>query len=123
MKTKKELKDAYKMTKFKIGVFQIRNIVNEKIYVDSSVNLDAIWNRNRMELAAGHHRNEMLQKEWKEFGEENFRFEILSEIEQKDNDNIDYNKKPNNLQRCLLMSSSLLQKKGIISRKPDGPGR
>jgi hypothetical protein len=78
--------------KNKIGVFQIRNTINEKVYIDGSLNLDAIWNRNRMELNFGSHRNETLQKEWKKFGEENFKYEILSEIEQKDGDNINYNK-------------------------------
>lgn len=31
MKSKKEVKDCYKEMKFKIGVFQIRNMVNNKI--------------------------------------------------------------------------------------------
>lgn len=90
MQTKKELKDGYKFKKFRIGAFQIRNTVNEKIYVDGSVNLEAIWNRNKMELNYGSFRNALLQKEWNEFGESNFKFEILSEVEQKE-DKTDYN--------------------------------
>lgn len=102
MKTQKELKEAYKLKKFKIGVFQIRNTVNEKIYVDSSVNMEAIWNRIRVELNFGNHRNETLQKEWTTFGEENFRFEVLSEIEQKDGDSIDYNKEAKQLAEMFI---------------------
>lgn len=102
MKSNKELKDTYKITRFKIGVFQIRNTINGKIFVDSSPNLDAIWNRHRMELNFGGHRNEVLQQEWKTFGAENFRFEILSEIVQKDNGTVDYNKEAKELASMFI---------------------
>lgn len=39
---KKEMKDRYKDMKFKIGVFQIRNIDNNKIYVESRTDLSDI---------------------------------------------------------------------------------
>ena len=45
-----------------------------------------------MELNFGNHRNSVLQSEWKQFGEANFKYEILSEVVQKDEDRIDYNK-------------------------------
>lgn len=112
MKTQKELKEAYKLKKFRIGVFQIRNSINEKIYVDSSVNLEAIWNRIRVELNFGNHRNEMLQKEWSAFGEENFRFEVLSEIEQKDGDTIDYNKEAKQLAEMFIDELKPFEERG-----------
>jgi|SRR5579859_4486999 len=90
MKTKKELKEAYRQMKFPMGVFQIRNIANGKIYIDHSVNLDAIWNRHRAQLRFGGHSNELLQREWQQFGEESFRYEILSELEHKEGEEIDY---------------------------------
>ena len=102
MKSKKELINEYKLKKFKIGVFQIRNTINEKIYVDSSVNLEAIWNRISGELKLGGHRNEILQKEWNEFGGENFKFEILSEIEQKDGDKTDHNQEAKRLAEMFI---------------------
>ena len=101
MKSNKELKEAYKLAKLKIGVFQIRNTINGKIFVDSSPNLDAIWNRHRSELNFGGHRNVQLQQEWKEFGEDNFRFEILSEIDQKDGD-VDYAKEAKQLAEMFI---------------------
>ncbi|QQS65958.1 MAG: GIY-YIG nuclease family protein [Chlorobiota bacterium] len=90
IKTKKEIKEEYRTKKFKIGVFQIRNVVNGKVYIDGSIDLEAIWNRNRMELNFGNHRNDYLQKEWKEFGEDNFKYEVLSEIKQTEGENIDF---------------------------------
>lgn len=83
---KKDLKEQYKQIVFPMGIFQIRNIVNGKIYLEGSMNLDKIWNRHRSELQMRGHRNEKLQNDWNEFGEENFRFEILSELKLKEDD-------------------------------------
>lgn len=102
MKTRKELKDEYKQLKFRMGVFQIRNVVNGKIYIEGSVNLDAIWNRHRTELNFGGHRNTTLQKEWKEFGEENYKFEVLSEIEHREGESIDYKKELTLLEKMYI---------------------
>ncbi len=93
MKSKKELKDTYKEMKFQIGVFQIRNTVNDKIYIESSTDLVAIWNRHRFQLNNGLHPNINLQKEWNEFGQDNFKYEILSEIKQDGKKTIDYYRK------------------------------
>lgn len=84
MKTTKELKADYKQRRFPIGVYQIRNTVNGKIYVGSSVNLDAIFNRHRLELEVGRHRSESLQQDWNAMGEEKFVFETLAQIEEKE---------------------------------------
>ena len=102
MKTKKELKEEYNNVKPRIGVFQIRNTVNGKIYIEASVNLDKIWNRHRVELNFGGHRNASLQKEWSEFGETNFKYEILSEIKQAENTTIDYSKEAKHLAKMFI---------------------
>lgn len=117
MKTNKDLKEAYKQKKFRIGVFQIKNKVNGKVYVDSSINLDAIRNRNLSELRAGGHRNEMLQKEWNEYGEDSFQFEILSEIEQKDGDNTDYGKEAKQLADMYIDELKPFGEKGYNRQK------
>jgi len=90
MKSQKELKNDYKSAKPRMGIFQIRNTVNGKVYIDSSTNLDAIWNRNKTELKFGGHRNEVLQKEWNEFGEAQFTFDIVAELKQKENEVVNY---------------------------------
>lgn len=87
---KKSLREDYKQQKFKIGVFQVRNLVNDKILIGSSPNLEAIWNRIRTELKFGNFRNEALQEDWNRFGEDMFRFEVLAEIKQQDNENRNY---------------------------------
>ncbi len=82
MKTRREINDEYKKMKFRIGVFQIRNLANGKILVDSSKDLDAIWNRYRFQLDAGMYRNRALQEDWKKYGEEQFVYEVLAELKQ-----------------------------------------
>lgn len=112
MKTNKELKEAYGLIKFKIGVFQIRNKINGKIYIDSSVNLDKIWNRYLSELRCGGHRNLLLQSEWNEFGEENFKYEILSEIRQTQGEQIDYTKEAKQLAKMFIEELKPFDDKG-----------
>ena len=117
MKSQKQIKEEYKFKKFKMGVFQIRNTVNGKIYVGSSLNLDAIWNRNKMELNFGNHRNSILQSEWKQFGERNFTYEILAEVVQKDEDKIDYNKEVKTLEAMFIAElGPVYNRTGSISK-------
>jgi hypothetical protein len=112
MKSKKELKDSYKQLKFKIGVFQIRNTTNNKIYIDSSTDLVAIWNREKFQLKLGSHPNAELQKEWNEFGEEKFVYEILSEVKQEDDETIDYRKEVKQLARMFIDELQPFNEKG-----------
>ena len=102
MKTKKELKEAYKQMKFPMGVFQIRNLSNNKILIDNSVDMLSKWNRHKMELNFGGHRNLALQKDWSEKGEDNFVFEVLSELKSKDEENVNYNKELKTLQQMVI---------------------
>lgn len=92
MKTKKDLKNEYKQYKPTMGVFKIENKANGKMLLESSTNITAIWNRYKMELKMGSCKNKSLQDDWKEFGEDNFVFEIISEIEHKDDADLNYNK-------------------------------
>lgn len=93
MKSKKEVKESYKGKKNQVVVFQIRNIINNKIYIESSIDFIAIWNRHKFQLNSGLHLNKSLQKEWTEFGQENFINEILVELKQDDTKTIDYCRK------------------------------
>ncbi len=90
MKTKKELKEKYKQMKIPMGVFQIKNIKNNKVFIDRSVDMESKWNRHKMELKFGSHRNKGFQKDWIEYGEESFVFEVLSELKKSEKETIDY---------------------------------
>jgi len=77
---KKELKKAYLQNHPPMGIYQIRNLANGKVFVGSSPNLPGALNSNKFQLSAGSHRNKTLQREWSELGEDKFAFEILDEL-------------------------------------------
>jgi hypothetical protein len=67
----------YKDTAHLMGVFEIKNKLNGKILIGSSPNLKAIFNRFRAELNMGSCRNDLLQKDWNQFGPDAFEFKEL----------------------------------------------
>ena len=87
---KKAAKLAYKASRKPMGVFLIRNLVNEKIFVGSTVNFDAMFNRIRFQLAGGAHPNKALETDWRYYGAQKFVFEILEEIVPREDPNYDY---------------------------------
>ena len=87
---KKDVKKQYKETLPPFGVYQIKNLVNDRILVGSSKNLQGIFNRHIFELQAGSHMNRELQEDFKLHGEENFSFTVLDDIEPKEGPAYDY---------------------------------
>lgn len=87
---RKEAKQEYKLSHRPMGIFQIRNTRNDKIFVDSSVNIPGKINRHRFALKAGLHKSRTLQLDWNKFGEEAFEFETLEPVEPRDDQNYDY---------------------------------
>ena len=77
---KKKLKRAYQLERRPMGVFQIRNLLNERIFVAAGVDLQGVINRHRSELEAGGHMNKALQSDWTEFGSRSFAFEVLDQM-------------------------------------------
>ena len=69
------------------GSLQIKNTVNGKVLLGSSLNLEGPLNSHRFMLNIGSHRNKVLQQEWNEYGEDHFVFEILETVTVKDDPN------------------------------------
>jgi GIY-YIG catalytic domain len=82
---KKAVKLNYLQTPGPIGIFAIRNLINEKVFIGKSENLDGIFNRIEFQLKADCHTQKDLQADWNELGREKFTFEILEEIVQREN--------------------------------------
>jgi len=59
------------------GVYQIRNLVDGKVYVGSAVNLKNRWVHHRKKLRKGTHHSNHLQRAWTKYGEDTFIFEVL----------------------------------------------
>ena len=87
MKSKKDMKREYKEREKLAGVFQVKNTVNGKILLGSSLNLDGPLNSHKFMLTIGGHRNKALQQEWNEYGPDKFVFEILEVVKVKDDPN------------------------------------
>lgn len=102
MKTKKELKDEYKQMEFPMGVFQIKCTVNEKSLIDNSIDMKSKWNRHKMELRFGNHKNKDLQNDWNKYSEDKFIFEVLSGLKKSEEENVNYNKKLRSLQKLII---------------------
>jgi hypothetical protein len=69
--------------KTEAGVYQIRNVRNGRILVESTLNLKTM-NGARMFLARGAHRNAQLQADVAALGADAFVFEILEVLEEED---------------------------------------
>ena len=82
---KSEMKRAYKQAKRPMGVYRIRNLHNDKVFIGFATDLPARFNRHKAELKFGNHRNRELQEIWNSFGESAFEFEILDVLDHEKN--------------------------------------
>ena len=87
---KKQLKKNYQQTPRTIGVFLIRNNLNDKVFLAAGVDLHGLMNRHRFQLKNGSHPNKQLQADWNESGSDNFAFEIVDELSPRAGDEVDY---------------------------------
>src|SRR5690606_39277413 len=91
MDRRKELKEQYKMMKPDMGIFIIKSKSNNKCYIEGTQDLRGTMNGTEFKLKMGSHPNKGLQKDWKDFGTENFEIKILENLEyDKDESKTDY---------------------------------
>ena len=114
---KKELKEQYKQTHTPMGVYQIQNLANEKIFVGAALNLPGIINSNKTQLRAGNHPNKRLQAEWNEYGSDRFAFEVLDELSASEGPDHDYKAELAFLEELWLERLEPYGEKGYNERK------
>jgi hypothetical protein len=90
MSDKRALRNQYKEQKPAMGIFEIRNRISKRAYIDASLNLNGAMNRHRFELTMKTHRNRELQQDWLAHGAESFSFEVIDTIKPRDEPDIDY---------------------------------
>ena len=83
-KSRKDLKREYSERAKPAGLFQVKNTVNNKILLGSSLNLDGALNSHKFTLSIGSHRNAALQADWNTYGADAFAFEILEVVKASD---------------------------------------
>lgn len=90
MSNKRDLTRQYRETLPPIGVYVIRNLVNKRVFVGGSTNLQGAINRDRFELDLKTHRNAKLLQDWIEYGPENFTFEVIDTVKKREDPAFDY---------------------------------
>lgn len=63
-----------------IGIYQIKNKTNNKIYVGSSLNIKRRFSDHRRLLKNNKHHSYKLQRAYNKYGESNFEFIVLEEV-------------------------------------------
>lgn len=66
------------------GIYGIKNLVNDKMYVGQAINIYKRWKDHIDDLDENKHYNLHLQRSWNLYGKENFDFFILEECSQED---------------------------------------
>lgn len=61
-------------------IYKIRNVVNQKFYVGSTINSKERFRTHRNKLRRGAHHTPHLQAAWNKYGEECFVFEVVEEV-------------------------------------------
>ena len=114
-KSKKELNREYLERAKPAGVFQIKNTVNGKVLLGSSLNLEGPLNKHKFMLKIGSHKNKALLEDWKQYGEEQFAFEILEVVDVKDNPNFNLKDELTLLEEIWLENLQPFGEKGYNS--------
>lgn len=63
----------------KSGIYCIKNILNNKLYVGSSTRIYDRFYRHKKDLQSNTHCNRYLQNSWNKYGEGGFKFEVIEE--------------------------------------------
>ncbi|WP_199533598.1 GIY-YIG nuclease family protein [Romboutsia maritimum] len=81
---RKEAMYEYKERTTTGGVYKITNTVNNKNLIRSEIDLRGMKNRFNFSMSTNSCINPKMQKDWNEFGSKVYVFEVLEEIEMKD---------------------------------------
>jgi len=114
---KKEAIKEYKQTVQPMGIFQIRNLANEKIYLASSKNLRGMANRFEFNLDIGAHVSKELREDYEKFGRANFVFEVIDTLESKEDPKYDYTEDLKVLEEMWLEKLQPYDDKGYNQKK------
>lgn len=66
-----------------VGVYRIKNMINGKIYIGSSLYAEQRMRRHKSNLNAGKHHSIHLQRSWDKHGASAFEFELLEVVEEE----------------------------------------
>lgn len=64
----------------KVVIYKIENLLNAKIYIGSTIDFDRRKKDHIRDLNNNKHHSAKLQRSWNKYGENNFKFEIIEEV-------------------------------------------
>lgn len=99
---RKQLKKDYQQNPRPMGVFLIRNNLNDKVFLAAGLDVNGLINRYRFHLQNGNHPNKQLQADWNKLGSANFAFEIVDDITPRLESGEDYRQELNSLEDLWL---------------------
>jgi len=62
------------------GIYKITNLVTNKVYIGSAINIDSRIKAHISKLKGNLHINKHLQSSYNKYGENNFKFELIREV-------------------------------------------
>ena len=83
MDRRKQLNQMYQEIPIIAGIYQVKNLKNQKMFIRSTRNLKTI-NGVKFTLESGTHINKELQKDWQQYGADAFSIEVLEELKKSE---------------------------------------
>ena len=65
----------------KIGIYKITNLINSKLYIGKSKDIENRYKKHLTQLKHNNHINKHFQNSFNKYGEDNFLYEIIEECE------------------------------------------
>lgn len=91
MMDRREMIKEYKRTLQPMGIVQVKNVRNGRIYIVASANTAGTINSIRFQLKTGGFLpSPALAADWKHLGEESFLIEVIDELKPVDDPGYDY---------------------------------
>ena len=81
---KKELQNRYKEREIVGGIYAIKNMLNNKVFLEAATDLRGIRNRFEFAQQTGSCIHVKLQRDWDKHGGGQFVFEVLEELHKGD---------------------------------------
>ena len=69
-------------------VYQIKNLINNKVYIGETTRGELRWKEHLKCLRGNYHENKLLQEDFYKYGEEAFEWSVLKEFEDEDKNNL-----------------------------------
>ncbi len=66
------------------GIYQIQNMINNKVYIGSTKYFYGRFKRHENDLLSNKHDNSHLQRAWNKYGEDNFEFNVIEIVDNED---------------------------------------